>query len=1007
VAIRGLSIVTLFWLAVASLAVAAQELATLTQEEVFVLQQRLRDAGCYTAAINGIVGPELAAAVKACPSQDPILRIETGMHTASIRRIAVDAQCSLAATGSQDKTVRLWSLPTGRLLRTQRLPIGDGDLGKMWPVAVSPDGKRVAAGGWDAFYGVGDPARRNAIYLFDSASGSQVRHIGSFGNVLHHLAFSPDGKRLAVSLHGTQGVRVLDVETGAELMADRDYKDTSYGIAFGPDGALYAVGYDGFVRRYGPDLKRTAKVETPGGKQPYSVAVHPQDKRIAIGYSDATAVDILDAKTLQRLVAADVNGVNKDLFSVAWSSDGKRLVAGGQFVKLFDGVWRRPVRIWDGDGQQLGADVPLADNSILSLTPCGDAIAFGTFDPSFGLLRADSTVAVLGKSPVPDMRDKLRDSFTISTDGLRLRFGLEYGLQRPVVFDLAAGTLDDAPQALRDLSAADTGGLKVENWEDNDRPTLDNNSITLDQYETSRSLAVRPDHTGFVLGTEWWLRSIAANGKERWRQDIPGVAWGVNLARDGELVVAAYEDGTIRWHRWSDGKELLALFVHRDGKRWVAWTPKGYYMASADADDLIGWHVNRGWEQPADFFPVARFRNQFSRPDIVRTVLQTLDEEQAIRQANAAARRVEQDKTLASQLPPVIRAIDFADGQTYPFSSDALEIAYELRAPSGRPVERIEVLIDGRPLRAIGLAVGQGPAPSRRTDKLSVSGLPRQDIELALIAWSGEQASEPARLKLHWAGPRLDDLLKPKLYALVIGVSDYVAANLKLEYAAKDAVDFSAALQAQEGGMYSKVEVKRLVDREVTREAIGDGLDWLEQQVTHRDIGIIFVAGHGVKDDQQTYWFLPADASQLRLKAKAVPQDDLRRTLRNLAGKAILFLDTCHAGQVMKEPRRGSADIDVLINDFTVAENGVVVFASSTGNQDSVELSEAKNGAFTKALVEGIEDGRASFGTGKITPSLLDAFVSDRVKQLTGGKQHPTMAKPETIPDFPFAIVRR
>jgi uncharacterized caspase-like protein len=288
-----------------------------------------------------------------------------------------------------------------------------------------------------------------------------------------------------------------------------------------------------------------------------------------------------------------------------------------------------------------------------------------------------------------------------------------------------------------------------------------------------------------------------------------------------------------------------------------------------------------------------------------------------------------------------------------------------------------------------------------------VTGLPRHDIEVALIAWSGEQASEPARLKLHWAGPRLEDLLKPKLYALVIGVSDYVAANLKLDYAAKDAVDFSEALQAQEGGMYSKVEVKQLVDREVTREAVADGLEWLEQEVTHRDIGIIFVAGHGVKDDQQTYWFLPADATQLRLRTKAVPQDDLRRTLRNLAGKAILFLDTCHAGQVMREARRGSADIDALINDFTVAENGVVVFASSTGNQDSIELQEAKNGAFTRALVEGIADGRASFGTGYITPSLLDAFVSNRVKQLTGGKQHPTMAKPETIPDFPFAIVRR
>jgi hypothetical protein len=61
-------------------------------------------------------------------------------------------------------------------------------------------------------------------------------------------------------------------------------------------------------------------------------------------------------------------------------------------------------------------------------------------------------------------------------------------------------------------------------------------------------------------------------------------------------------------------------------------------------------------------------------------------------------------------------------------------------------------------------------------------------------------------------------------------------------------------------------------------------------------------------------------------------------------------------------------DIAALINDFTVAENGVMVFASSTGNQDSIELPEARNGAFTKAL-EGIGDGRASFGTSRITPS--------------------------------------
>ena len=100
----------------------------------------------------------------------------------------------------------------------------------------------------------------------------------------------------------------------------------------------------------------------------------------------------------------------------------------------------------------------------------------------------------------------------------------------------------------------------------------------------------------------------------------------MNVTGDGRLVVAAYGDGTIRWHRMSDGQELLAVFVHKDDRRWVAWTPSGYYMASPGGEDLIGWHVNRGWDQAADFFPASRFRERFSRPDVVQKILDTLDE---------------------------------------------------------------------------------------------------------------------------------------------------------------------------------------------------------------------------------------------------------------------------------------------------------------------------------------------------------------------------------------------
>ena len=147
-------------------------------------------------------------------------------------------------------------------------------------------------------------------------------------------------------------------------------------------------------------------------------------------------------------------------------------------------------------------------------------------------------------------------------------------------------------------------------------------------------------------------RAFDAKGKPRWKQPGPGVAWGVDFSADGEMLVVAYGDGTIRWLRWSDGVELLALFVEPQSRKWVAWTPTGYYMASAGGEDLIGWHVNRGWTQEADFFPASRFRAlQPARHRATRA-------EDARRgrggQAGQRKRPARSAKPVGATLPPVV-----------------------------------------------------------------------------------------------------------------------------------------------------------------------------------------------------------------------------------------------------------------------------------------------------------------------------------------------------------------
>ena len=556
---------------------------------------------------------------------DVFLRIEPGMHTAMIRRIGVDAACTLMATGSDDKTARLWTLPEGgrgeaKLKRTVRVPIGQGNDGKVNAVALSPDGQWVAAGGWDASWSTDNTM---SVYIFEAATGRLVTRLGRLGNVINHLAFSPDGSRLAAALGGGEGMRLWEAGSWRLIAEDKDYGGkASNGAAFDGANRLFTVAYDRQIRRYGADGRLGAKAKAAGGAGPYSVAVHPKGGKLAVGFYDTTAVEVYDAASLKRLYAANTDGIfGGDLSKVAWSADGARLYAGGRHQSANGGL---PVMIWQDEGRSKRAEAPLAQNAIMQLLPCGAGIAAGAADPAFGLIAVDGGKRVWQEGVTADIRDQ-REMFGLSVDGKKARFTLKWRSD-PVLFDLAAFRLADAPQMPAGFAPPKTSGLAVSDWEDNTAPKLNGKPIALqDAYETAFSLAIAPDKSRFILGTHYWLRAYRADGGELWQKPVPGIAYGVNIAGNGKLAVAAYDDGTIRWHRLADGQELLALFVHAKDRRYIAWTPQGYYAASPGGEDLIGWHVNRGFDTAPDFYPASTFASTYCRPDIVKAALDNVD----------------------------------------------------------------------------------------------------------------------------------------------------------------------------------------------------------------------------------------------------------------------------------------------------------------------------------------------------------------------------------------------
>ena len=198
-------------------------------------------AGWWAALVLMLAAPADAARAQTLPPTEPIPRIETGMHTAMINRVGVDRDCRVLVTGSDDKTARLWALPeqgmgAPKLLRVLRVPIGPGNDGKIFAVALSPDGRFVAAGGWSRSGG------DNWVYVFDAATGKIVRRLGKFNDVIVHLTWSADGRYLAATLGG-QGLRVWETAGWSLVGDDRNYGGKeSYGAAFDATGRLYTVG---------------------------------------------------------------------------------------------------------------------------------------------------------------------------------------------------------------------------------------------------------------------------------------------------------------------------------------------------------------------------------------------------------------------------------------------------------------------------------------------------------------------------------------------------------------------------------------------------------------------------------------------------------------------------------------------------------------------------------------------------------------------------------------------
>jgi len=508
--------------------------------------------------------------------------------------------------------------------------------------------------------------------------------------------------------------------------------------------------------------------------------------------------------------------------------------------------------------------------------------------------------------------------------------------------------------------------------------------------EEIRSAAVATDGESFVVGTDFYIELRNGEGDSVWRKSAPGSAWRVNVAKNGELIVAAYADGTIRWHNFEDGRELLAFYVAEiDGDyQWIAWTPAGYYDASPGAEDLIGWHINQGADKEALFFSASRFRDLYYNPDVVRSALKTLE-------ITAPPTR---DK-LRSAAPPIVTIL----GQRAAPNGDVV-IDYEVTTIFGEPVE-VDIFIDNAKVDMEGARVVT-LAGERQNITVPKGGCAMESI--AIIARTSDGRASDAALVGRTAriGAVCDpgNTPKPDLHALLIGVSEYSEDSLTdLHFAHRDASDLKALFEAQKGRAYENVSVKVLTNQQATKTNIEAALADIEVAADDNDVTILFFAGHGVKSERlNDVFFLVHDSDINRLSNTAIEFVRFKTAIRRMNGRKFVFLDACFSAFTSTEGL-SLFDMQGVSNILGGSDIRAEVFASSTGDQLSFENAAWENGAFTEAMLElfnnKIEVGsdplseillKAYSGDGQITNDELNNWVKTRVKTLTTDRQTPS-----------------